>query len=505
MSQDINNLLDNWVGNYVTKQGALLPRIGNFLAKTPSTAWRASKIAIGAGIVGAAGEASVRTLNNVLHGNPDLAPPTFSENQLGTLVSSAANLSGFRPLLQASTQAVADGLDMSPNAQKWLDGAANVTNPQVRKQILDDTIRAANTGGKALAQNVGNVAGEAVGKSLGRSLASGMYSDMLKHPVLTLGGAALFGAGPAIAYDSVTYKRRKEEAERNKAILRYINKQEKIGMLKDAGVGSYLMNALRRGEQLMPGMKGTPKADKLEQLYSKYVFRPTGSSHEKLNEVLKKFEGKGVIPNSALDKAKGFPQTLGNNSLTRNPVKTALGASAGLGTGITAAQAGSPDPKYNGMYDTRPQFIKNWVKNMAVIPGSLLKATELSTVKGIHIIGTTVDKLQNIKYNLMSGDKTPPVSPPNDPNYMPQHFGLSDKTIEHLKNDDIVGVKPPVTNDKTSWRDIVPYASAAGLLALPLPTYMMYRRYADKKLNKLEGDTAKLQQKTELANQQNGV
>jgi hypothetical protein len=322
---------------------------------------------------------------------------------------------------------------------------------------------------------------------------------------MTLGGAALFGAGPAVAYDAITYKRRKEEAERNKAIMRYILKQEKQGMVKEAGIGSYLMDALRKGEQVIPGMQGTPKADKIEQLFSKYVYRPTGSTPGKINEVLKKYECKDLIPNSALDKAKGFPQTLVNNSLSRNPLKTAIGTSAGLGTAITEEQSKSPDPQYNGMYDTRMHFIKNWVKNMGVIPHSLFKGLELGAVKNIPITGPTADKLQHIKYNVMSGDKHPPIPPPNDPHYMPPHFGLSDKTVDHLQNDNIIGVSPTNDESQSKWRDTLPYIGAAGLATVPLPTYMMYRRYADKKLNKLEDDNTKLQQKTELSNQQASV
>lgn len=493
MTQPINHVLSNWLDKKMSKQagiGQSLLNVGKAAVK-PSNLWKGVKYAPSAALLGVLGETGVRTANNALHGNLSVGEPRVSEHIIGGLANVAATATGFRPFIRNTAQAAVEGLDLSPKAQKILDAASNITNPNVRHQIYSDTSTAINQAATDVAQNVGNVAGNTVGRSLGHGLAGGMLDDMLHHPFLTLGGAVTFGAGPAIAYDAATYKRRKEEAERNKAIMRYILKQE--GQTKMGGVIDILKNTSRAMSE-----EFKPTAESLKDLSSKYIYRPSSADPAKLMDLLSKYNGK-PIPNSLLDKAKTYPQTLFNNSITRHPVKSFLGGSVINGTAVTAAQNYSQDPKYNNLTNTRGHIMKNWAHNMTLAPEAAIKGLELGAVSNIEMNhGPTWDKLQQIKANVHG--QPGPIPPPNDPHYMPEHFELSPKTEDYLKNGNIVGTTPAESKPQGNWKDVLPYAVVGGLAGLPFPAYSIYRKYANKKLNKLDDENVKLQQRTQRAN-----
>jgi hypothetical protein len=489
-SHTINSLLTSWLDNRFSKQAGV---VSDFFKQVPKHSWNALKIGGGVGITAAAGEAGIRTANNFAHGNFNVGGPDWTTKQLGSVINSGANMVGIRPALQGAAQSLGAGIDKNPNIQKVLDATSNITNPKVRKQLLDDAIIAANQGGVAVAQNVTSSVGEELGRSVGHGLANGVWADLAKHPFLTLGGAVAFGAGPAIAYDAATYKHRKEEAERNNMIMRYMLQHTNQPKIKTAGV---------------PGINILEYLKKLKGVSSKYLYRPSGVPVEDLNKLLINYT-KQSIPSNQLHKITDFPNTLGNNPLTRHPVKGMVLPYIGLGGLATGAQAIKSstdlyDHRYDHTVDTPLHGLKTFASESAKGPMDFVKALDVRAGKSIMPVNTiTGNKLQTIASNLKGNDN--PIPLPNNPKYEQPHYELSEDVLNKLRHTPIVGDHNPPETITHSIKDYLPYIGAVGLATVPFPSYLMYKKYANKKLNKITDDNEKLQNATEHANQMSNI
>lgn len=474
----INETLEHWL---VKKGGAadLLKSLGRYTVEHP---WKSmgnvGKGLLAAGPLAAGAETGVRTIGNVAQGNLSLGSPTWTGHQMGHVLNTLGVGSWFTPTVTKATQGIVNGLDQSPGLQQFLQTGANITDPAVRNQLLQDASKAMTDSAGAVIENAGKSVGGLVGKSLGNAVAMGMWNNLTRNPLPTILGATVIGAGPAIAYDMATQKRRQEEAERNKAILRYLVQHEKHE--KTAG----MLNALS-------GLAESPAIRNL-------IHKPTGVASSVLHDLAQKAEGASAkfpqeVPTVNLkdvQKSIKYPQTLLNNSITRNPMKSYLGSTALAGTGMTLAQARSDDPQYNDMNSTSSIY-KHWFKNVAKAPYDFVKSMELGGVESPDMaeIGKspTMVKVKTISNNI-AGNSSTNIPPPLYPSYRP----------------------PSPDEYKSPYEDhpilkYLPYAGAAGLIGLPLATYMAYKRSGEAKLNKDENINATLQKKLERANEKHNV
>ena len=238
----------DWMPKYAGYGGAinLLKTVGKYLTKSPKYLINTGKIGLGVGATSALGEMGLRTGNNLLHGNPQLGTPTWTAKQLGSLANTVSNVLGISPTISSVATSTINGMDNSPKVQNLLQTGANITNPNVRNMLANDATQAIGDAGNAAVQNIGKTLGRSIGGNIADETANNIWSHLAKNPIPTLTGAAIVGAGPAIAYDAITHNRRKEEVERNKAIMRYIIRREnEDNISKTASVMNEIGNIIK--------------------------------------------------------------------------------------------------------------------------------------------------------------------------------------------------------------------------------------------------------------------
>ena len=538
MANDINKVLNS----YIEKRGSALSSILRSVGHSASSAMKSPAmqhikshpIRYSAGLPAmlGIGEMAGKTVNNLVHGNFTMGTPDYTAkhvvNPMANLVSTAT---GIGPLVADTTQRAMDGLDANSHIQQLLDVGKNITDPKVISSLKDSTIETARQAGGALGENFTSTVGGNIGATIGHEAARGIWSDLAHHPIPTIAGAAAIGAGPAIAYDMATHRRRKEEAERNKAIMRYIvrRENESPGIPKTAGYLSSMLQNLKE-------FKGRSLAE--------HIYKPSGLAGETARR-LGAEAGNGVISPGVISKNIQYPQTLLNNSIIRHPLKSTLAASAVGGAGVYGLglthSLASQNPSEINNYDSvssnvaslsrnviKPGFtyIKNFEAGMAHNPeyGEVAKSQSAQKIKDIfsHVREAgknTSSMLSSFIKNHTAKEPTSNITKgtgatgvagntitnrvPRVAKSNPYSFSLSEDTLDKIRKADIIGTPPEGMDEPATGVDkYLPYAGAAGLALLPFPTYMAYKHHYEDKLGKTEATNKKLQAKIETKNQQ---
>lgn len=457
------------------------------LKQSPKYIMNTAKAGLGVGVGAALGETGIRTANNWAHGNPNLGTPTTTQHALSSFYDSLGTGAQLNPAIGAISNKVLDSVDSHHGAQTALSALANVTNPAVRRALVDDATHAAGQASGAIADNVGNTVGQAVGQGVSQGMAAGFWDNIRAHPIATTTGTVAVSAGPLIAYDMLTKKRRQQEAERNKAILRYILRHE-----------SSNGNGMRKSGSIADAIESGAKGVANSPFFKKFIYRPTAIPSSKSNVISDYMSSKGHVPANVVDKLKEYPQTLLNNTITRHPITSLLGGGGAAGFAQTIAEA--PTNEHAQDYSTATGAYGHMIKNMTAVPMSVVEGVEGGLARSSAMPradkSITMAKLKEIGSNFTNPNKDYALAP-QDPNYRPPHMQLSKEQLDYLKNMDLgssVGVQ------KAKPMGWAPYAALGGMFALPATTYATYKHYANKKLNKTVERESKMQNKVENLN-----
>jgi hypothetical protein len=482
----INDTCKNWLDKQGSAFSESFKGLGSLafkhLKQSPGYVASTAKVGLGLGVGAALGETGLRTANNWAHGDPSLGAPTSTQHALSSFYDSLGTGAHINPAIAAVSNKVLDSVDVNPKAQEFLSAAANITNPAVRKVLMGDVVNAAGQASGAVAENVGGTVGNALGQGVGHGMAAGFWENLKHNPIPTVTGAAAVSAGPLIAYDMLTKKRRQQEAKRNKAILRYILHHEKGGLQKSGNIA----------QSIESGVKGIASSP----FFKKFVYRPTGIPADKGHIMDAYMAFKGHVPGKVADKLKEYPQTLFNNTVTRHPISTLVGGGAGVGFAQTMAESATKERAND--YSTAGGAYGHMIKNMTAVPGSVVEGVEGGLMRSSAL--PRGDKSQSVaKINEIISNFTNPnkdyALPPVDPSYRPPHMQFSPEQLEQLRNADLgLGV------DKGKPLGWGPYAALTGLFAAPAAAYGTYKHFANKKVDKAVDKADRMQNQLEHVN-----
>lgn len=424
---------------------SLLRRGAGYAVRHPfKTSGNILKGTAGALALPALGEFGGKTVYNIATGNPSLGNANWTGGQIGNALNQFGNVTGVSPMLSAGVRDIAEGAFSSPSVQKALNAAEQLSNP-ANQAMMKDT----------LVSSVSDAAG-AASKSLVYGSLEGAGQAFLDKPAPVMATALGLGAGPLVAYDLVTRKRREQQERTNQAILSYVNRAKaKENNEKSAGV-----------------------VDLLKRFGSKVIHRPSTMPVEDLYHLAHMAQDGRVDISRVIGTAnKSQPQTLLNSTISRHPLKSLAIGAAGIGAG-------------HGAYET--------FKNPYPDSGDFLGKAVLGTVKGpAQLIGSIEAKgLSNDNYKkIMDAPQAQQLlrirdNLLNDPNATKPTEPVS--VSGALPPMDPLG-KPKVTNDVSlDTKKLKPFLSAAGLLLAPYVAYEAYDRMVNKKRKNIESKNERL-------------
>lgn len=396
-------------------------------------------LGIGAGALAtpAVVEFGGKTLNNAVHGKPELGNADWTGTQYGKLMNLAINATPVGPGIAQGVKQVATETLGNPDVKQLLNATELVTNPANRQQSINMLTDAAAS------------MAERGGKSLGYGAASGMGQALLDKPGPVLAGSLALGTAPLVAYDLSTRNRREKEENDRRAILSYIRGQQKTAAIKlPASLGKFI---------------------------GKYVYRPTEVPASVFTSAA---NPQGNISLSAINNttAKHLPQTALNNSLSRNWFKTLVGGTAAIG-GMAGANKAIQDPQTI----SSGKLVGDTLSGMVGGPAKVLKAVEggvLAENPAYKELNETpgMQQLSRIKDNL-SGKSTGVVTKP---------------PITDLASNPFSSTDTSAGNGSTSWDKTKPFLAAGGALLAPYGLYEIYRRTHERELQKKEQRNAQL-------------
>jgi hypothetical protein len=417
--------------NFIDKKANVLSQLGRIFDYSRAGLKGAAGLGLGAGLASATLESGGRTINNALHGHLEMGGAPWTGRQVGHLTSAILNATGAGPALGSASDSVLNSVDKNPNAQKVLDSLSNITNPTTRNEFAEALIDKAN-------EKMGPLYNEA-GKEFGKGIFSSTMQDMANHPVKSILGATALSAGPVMAYDAITRKHRKEEAERTNALLQMLTH-------KQASVLDRIVD---------------------NPLFKKYINRPSNIGVDKLQELISNAKD-NAVPLNILQKNVNHPNTLLNNFITRNPVKSLMIPSAILGSAETIAERQNDN---SGNFDTLPKALTRLGSNVFKTPANLIEGIEGAGAENINFDkSNSVQKIKQIGQNINDSFKPGlPVAP---------------------------------SKPATGWEALKPYLVAGGIIGAPTAAIGAYNHYHNKDIDNLNNENKMMQNKvrSELAN-----
>lgn len=425
--------------------GGVASGFGNVMKAPISAGKTGAKVLSGALAVPLVAEMGYKTTKNFAAGNPSLGDVSWTGGQIGRGLNWLSEGTGVGPALTEATRRTLDGVAQSPNVNRALDTAEKFSMPETRdmakKTIVDSVADASRSAGFSMMRGALSGAGQAV----------------LDNPVPTLAGATALGVAPMMAYDLANRKKREEQANQQRVILDFVRRQNEQAGVKTASLAG---GAVKLLSKLRP-----------------WLYRPSTVNLGQLQRTM------GNTPNAAdviKQINKGLPQTLLNNSFSRNPGKTILGGTMGIGAVHGAAKTGL-DPN-SGVLDAGLGMVGGAMNG----PYEVFKTIESAALKNdrneLLKQHPVVQQVQRIKDGFQAGQGTQGAVQTPAP--------ITPSTPAATPAGSIAGADVPAHEN---WLTPEQKQIAAGGVALgaPLLGYSIYDRMLNRDRRKMEASNQK--------------
>ena len=304
--------------------GGAIKSVGNFLGKAPALRYGATalKHAPTAVALPWLGESAIRTGGNLLDGKFEMSGAPTTSSVLGSGLNYLGTVTGINPAIQNLGNHLAAGAASNAGVQdivKKLNDSVTTLNQTVTHPNTSKALSAVTQGVDALKGNEAARANLADTVQQGASgLTQGAFEGLFKSfgsmvtDPKTLAWLLIGGTAPMVIYDLLTRKKREERLALDKKILQALNQ-------KQAAEKTASFNWAR--------------------ILSHKPTIPSG--------VLESLAASGATPNQVIKAVQPYNGgwSVLNNPITRNPIKSLLGGSATIGTGVGVADALTQNPQ----------------------------------------------------------------------------------------------------------------------------------------------------------------